>query len=54
MNWATYLKYLQVVVKEFYTITTLNKNLLIQNFRDSPNFFIDAQLNKQNKDLKNW
>lgn len=54
MNWVAYLKYLQVVLKEFISVTATNKNILIWCFRDNFCSFIKAQLDKHKKNLDIW
>lgn len=54
MDWATHLKHLQVILKEFNAIVALSKNLLIGYFRDRLRLSIYTQLDKKNRDLENW
>lgn len=54
MDWATHLKHLQVVLKEFNAIVAPSKDLLIGYFRDGLKLSIYAQLDKKNRDLENW
>lgn len=51
MDWAVYLEYLKLVLKEFNLIDAVNKNILIQYFQDDLCFFIQTQLVEYRKDL---
>lgn len=51
MNWTAHLKYLQVVLKKFNSVVTLNKDGLIQYFWNCLCPYIKAQLDQLGKDL---
>lgn len=53
IDWAAHLEYLQAVLIEFNITVAPNKDLLIWYFRHSLEFFIWAQLEKQDWNLEN-
>ena len=51
MDWAVYLEHLQVVLREFDSVTALNKDTMIRYFRESLRPSIRAQLDVKNREL---
>ena len=54
MNWATYVEYLQVVLKEFDSIAASNEKTLICYFQDSLCLSIGAQVDNRRLNLDAW
>ena len=54
MDWATYLEYLQAVLREFDFVAAPNKDTMIGYFQESLRPFIQAQLDVRDRDLDFW
>ena len=54
LNWAAYLEHLQAVLREFDLAATLNKEIMIQYFREGLKSSVRAQLDARGRDLDSW
>ena len=54
LDWAAHQKHLQVVLQEFDSAATPNKEIMIRYFWEGLKHFVRAQLDARGKDLDSW